>query len=446
VDKNGINPVPVISKTGKPHSIRVGFDIVSRGEIIASPNGKYVANAVSGGDVGGWLELFDFDVETGILNNPKLLSDKIPKDILISGFYSVKFSPDNSKLYAAHYSQPLFQFDLMNLDSPPLQIDPPKVSRLQLAPDGKIYGNLNYPPDGFVYPEDNGKYLCIINKPNELGIECGFVEKGIYLGENALAHISLPNFIQSYFYQGNDISGADFTTSDLCVGNLSQFNATSKANIQQWRWDFGDPKSGSLNYSSQQNPSHMYQQAGLYNVRLLATNKCGVNDTVPKMVSIYDDPVIDIGRDSISVCYDQVPVTLDVFAHPNTDYLWSNGITSPGITIDKTGWHKVTATNGCNNRSDSVYLYVIPKAIAYIPDDTIVCDGNFALLDAKNSGSKFLWSTGEISQFIKVDVPGKYWVTIENDCSLVTDSTNLVFISEQLGFFTTNVLGPMAMV
>ncbi len=51
-------------------------------------------------------------------------------------------------------------------------------------------------------------------------------------------------------------------------------------------------------------------------------------------------------------------------------------------------------------------------------------------------------STGETSQSIKVDVPGKYWVTIENDCSLVTDSTNLVFISEKLGFFTTNVFTP----
>jgi hypothetical protein len=95
----------------------------------------------------------------------------------------------------------------MNLDSPPLQIDPPKVSRLQLAPDGKIYGNLNYPPDGFVYPEDNGKYLCIINKPNELGIECEFVEKGIYLGENAIAHLSLPNSSKVIFTKGMIFQG-----------------------------------------------------------------------------------------------------------------------------------------------------------------------------------------------------------------------------------------------
>jgi gliding motility-associated-like protein len=445
VDRNGLNPKPVISKVGLSHSsVNTPYLAVSQGQLVVSSNGKFLACAVQGGNNGGWLELYDFDYTTGKIYNPRLLSDLIPESSYESykGFYGVAFSPDNTKLYAAHRLLPLFQFDLLNLEAEPVQIATENVYRLQLAPDGKIYGTLSFHSDGLVIPEDQGKYLCVINKPNERGKACEYIEKAIFMGENAIISTSLPNFIQSYFYRGNDVSGVDFTASDLCAGSDTQFKASSKANISHWEWDFGDPASGSLNTSTQQNPAHAYQKAGIYNVRVMAMNECGVTDTIRNEITIYDDPVIDLGQDSLSVCFDDVPVKLKAEAYSNTDYQWSSGISSRDVEMDKTGWYKVTATNACHSRSDSVYLHVIPKATAYIPNDTIVCDGNFALLDAQNPGAKYLWNTGEVTQAISVNTPGKYWVTIENECSSVTDSTNLILIKEDLGHYTTNVFTP----
>jgi PKD repeat protein len=47
-----------------------------------------------------------------------------------------------------------------------------------------------------------------------------------------------------------------------------------------YAWDFGDPGSGVLNTSTATNPSHVYQNAGTYTVKLTTTNGNNVSDTV----------------------------------------------------------------------------------------------------------------------------------------------------------------------
>jgi gliding motility-associated-like protein len=243
-------------------------------------------------------------------------------------------------------------------------------------------------------------------------------------------------------YRGKSLSQADFTAENLCVNNPTYFNSTAKALVTKWQWNFGDEASGAENTSTQQNPSHNYKNAGTYIVQLLATNPCGVTDTVIKPVTIYPDPKINLSQDSVSRCFDQVPVSLEVASFPETTYQWSNGATTAKIQAGITGWYKVVAINPCQSRMDSIYVNIIPQATAYIPDDTIVCDGNFALLNAQNRGATYRWNTGEISSTIQVDKPGTYWVEIQNECSATVDSTNLVFISEEVSAYTTNVFTP----
>jgi len=65
---------------------------------------------------------------------------------------------------------------------------------------------------------------------------------------------------------------ADFT-ADSQVGKapfIVQFKDTSSGNPTKWAWDFGDGTS-----SSEQNPRHIYQVEGAYDVRLTATNEYG---------------------------------------------------------------------------------------------------------------------------------------------------------------------------
>jgi gliding motility-associated-like protein len=128
--------------------------------------------------------------------------------------------------------------------------------------------------------------------------------------------------------------------------------------------------------------------------------------------------------------------------YASTTYSWSSGQTGASIQTSLSGWHKLKAENSCATRMDSVYIHIIPKVEALIPNDTVVCDGNFALLDAKNEGSSYRWSTGETTRQISVDKPGSYYVEISNACSMVTDTTHLIFIPEDKGVLTTNVFTP----
>ena len=47
-------------------------------------------------------------------------------------------------------------------------------------------------------------------------------------------------------------------------------------------------------------------------------------------------------------------------------------------------------------------------------NDTTLCEGESMILNAKNIGSRYLWSTGDTTQTIDVSKAGKYWVNINN--------------------------------
>lgn len=60
--------------------------------------------------------------------------------------------------------------------------------------------------------------------------------------------------------------------------------------------------------------------------------------------------------------------------------------------------------------------------------DTTLCKGKTFYLDAKNSGLKYMWSTGEFTQKIKVENSGNYWVKASNVGCTITTSVNVKFL------------------
>jgi len=65
-------------------------------------------------------------------------------------------------------------------------------------------------------------------------------------------------------------------------GNEVAFLDTSDGvNIVSWEWDFGDGTT-----STEQNPTHSYEEAGSYQVKLTITDSNDYSDTVTKFVNI----------------------------------------------------------------------------------------------------------------------------------------------------------------
>ena len=96
---------------------------------------------------------------------------------------------------------------------------------------------------------------------------------------------------------------ADFTYSTIrCTGEPVSFTDLSQSNggstIINWYWNFDDPGSGSNNTSTAQNPSHIFNFAGTYNVMLIVVNLTTCSDTIVKPVTINDAPVADFQADT----------------------------------------------------------------------------------------------------------------------------------------------------
>jgi gliding motility-associated-like protein len=234
----------------------------------------------------------------------------------------------------------------------------------------------------------------------------------------------------------------DFITASLCAADPVQFMPQVNYRVVQWQWDFGDPASGPANAADVQSPSHPFSGPGRYSVRLVTLDGCGERDTVRREVEVYPQPVADLPAARVEKCFSEGAALFSVPEQPLTRYRWNTGDTTHAVTATQSGWYRVEAYNGCGRSTDSVYLDVTPRATAYLPDDTVVCEGNFALLDAGNPGAEYFWSTGEATQQIQVDRPGLYWVEIRNRCSVTVDSARLVFVREDAGGFVPNVFTP----
>ncbi len=64
-----------------------------------------------------------------------------------------------------------------------------------------------------------------------------------------------------------------FTTENTCVNSPTYFlPSESDVEITKWKWNFGDPLSGSANISTEQFPTHVYDRIDNYKVTMIASS------------------------------------------------------------------------------------------------------------------------------------------------------------------------------
>ena len=67
----------------------------------------------------------------------------------------------------------------------------------------------------------------------------------------------------------------------------------------------------------------------------------------------------------------------------------------------------------CKKETEETIPPPVPLTVN-LGSDQIIMEGDSIILDAGNSGSTYLWSTGATTQTIVVDTTGKYWVKVTN--------------------------------
>lgn len=70
-----------------------------------------------------------------------------------------------------------------------------------------------------------------------------------------------------------------YTVEETLDGFDVDFTYTGSG-ATQWEWDFGDTLSGFANFSTLENPEHLYQELGTYDITLISTGAGGCADTL----------------------------------------------------------------------------------------------------------------------------------------------------------------------
>ena len=161
-------------------------------------------------------------------------------------------------------------------------------------------------------------------------------------------------------------------------------------------------------------------------------------DTTTTFVAVVPPPLVTIAHDT-TVC---AGATLSVEQPNALSYLWSNGATTPSITVDSAGTFQVSVTNiGCRAESDSFHVSLYGQSAVDFGNDSILCELATLLLDAtQQHPAQYFWQDASTNTTYTVYQDGDYWVVITDNCLGASDTINIGYLND----FSIN-LGPDTM-
>lgn len=149
----------------------------------------------------------------------------------------------------------------------------------------------------------------------------------------------VPYFLSEFvniFIDGTPYLPTIQAADTICPGDVVNFSANwpTSFNVLGYRWNFGDPASGSNNTSAQSNPSHTYTNVGTYMVTLQTESPCcgwAKADTHYVVVMPVVDPEVFITATSTEICEGE-EITFGAVPYAGGDsptYEWfQNGVSS----------------------------------------------------------------------------------------------------------------------
>jgi gliding motility-associated-like protein len=219
---------------------------------------------------------------------------------------------------------------------------------------------------------------------------------------------------------------ADFDFQNVCEGNPMSFTDQSTViapyNIISWAWDFAG---GST--SSAQNPSHLFNAAGPYNVTLIVTTSAGCDAQLTKQVSVYPSVTLSFSSTDAS-CAEASNGAVDLTVTTGTfpfDFEWSNGATTQNISNVLPGTYSVTVddANGCSTTGSHTVGMGQPATLSFITTDVRCFGGSDGAVDMTVTGGtqpfSYDWNNSGQTEDITNIPAGTYEVTVSdvNNCS-----------------------------
>lgn len=300
-----------------PDGTKLGIAHLSYLQSSLNPTSTHAGNTLRDNAAPGVLAVYDFDDQTGIVSNELILNQE--NGVFSGSPYGLEFSPDSQLLYAElDYNNSatatwedgkVIQYQL---NSSPVQqtelADGNTLANngvssifkargaLQLALDGKIYYSSTR--SGASSNEFGGIALSVINAPNQVGIAADYTHETMTISSTAhpeaIVSYGLPPFVNSFFTV-KIILDESITAATICEDVALQFNFETNANPSAISWDFGDGSS-----STEFSPSHIFENAGEYNVILSITDEDGFIFHTERTVYVLEAPTPN--NTSLQIC------------------------------------------------------------------------------------------------------------------------------------------------
>lgn len=199
--------------------------------------------------------------------------------------------------------------------------------------------------------------------------------------------------------------------NDTTFCELEQFQIlpiNTGAEISNYLWQ-NNAITSSINASSD----------GLY--WLQATNNCGTSsDSI--IVDFFDQP--NLGSD-LSICNGS-SVTLN--AGLADAYLWSNGASSPVISVANSGEYWLQTNTAQCTGADTINITYYAAPAVNLGNDTAFCDNQqFTIL--LDSSISYVWFDGSTEAFFNVTDSGVYWAETNDGPCFFRDSISVELIN-----------------
>ncbi len=233
-----------------------------------------------------------------------------------------------------------------------------------------------------------------------------------------------------------NIVKAGFTNdpdSFVCTGAPISFTNTSLGVDMKYAWSFGDGVKATT-----ANPVHVYSNTGTYNIVMALSNYVPCRDTARAVMIVDSISAVSIKLTDSVLCDGHTVTFTGIFAGiGNTGIKWTFG---DGSTIydQNPVMHSFESDGNLTVRFDAFYracpdtfankkVWVFSHPQTYLGADTSICPGGNPITLADNNyngvpGMRWVWSTGEKTNAIKITIPGSYWARMIVDGCTATDT------------------------
>ena len=200
----------------------------------------------------------------------------------------------------------------------------------------------------------------------------------------------------------------------FCAGG-NVLLTSSEATGNQWYKD-------NVLISGATNQTYSATTAGVYTVTY-TSGGCTSSQSTGITVTASQTPVITAGGPTTFCTGGSVVLTSDV----TTNLLWSNGATTPSITVTTSGNYSVqNIVGGCPTLTSNTIVVTVAGTLStptISPAGPVTLCPSGSVTLTSSSPTNNIWSTGATTQSIVVNTPGSYFVHLDNGSCSSPNST-----------------------